>query len=190
MPPRRSVPSDREIRRDSAREDRDSAREDHDSGREGRDSAREGRDSGREDHDSGREGRGSSGAEETGGVGPEEDKPGRPDSGHDRPGSGRGRPDSRHDEQGSGRVTAAQAAQAGLHSLVELIGKKPEGVTEVAPTEDGWRVGIEVVEDQRVPSSADILAIYEAELDPDGELLSYRRTSRYPRGRGDSPRES
>jgi hypothetical protein len=88
------------------------------------------------------------------------------------------------------RVTAAQAAQAGLRSLTELIGKKPEGVTAVEPTDDGWLVGVEVIEDQRVPSSADILAVYEAELDPDGDLVSYRRTARYPRGRGDSSRES
>jgi hypothetical protein len=88
------------------------------------------------------------------------------------------------------RVTAAQAAQAGLRSLVELIGKKPEGVTALEPTDDGWLVGVEVIEDQRVPSSADILAVYEAELDPGGDLISYRRTARYPRGRGDSSKES
>jgi hypothetical protein len=87
-------------------------------------------------------------------------------------------------------VTAAQAAQAGLRSLVELIGKKPEGVTALEPTDDGWLVGVEVIEDQRVPSSADILAVYEAELDPGGDLISYRRTARYPRGRGDSSKES
>src|ERR1043165_5168197 len=60
---------------------------------------------------------------------------------------------------GSGRVTAADAAQNGVRSLVGLIGKKPEGVTAVEPTEDGWLVGVEVIEDQRVPSSADLLAV-------------------------------
>lgn len=102
------------------------------------------------------------------------------DEGRDA-GSGRGRRAG-----GAGRVTAAQAAREGMRSLVELIGKRPEGVTAVEPTEDGWLVGVEVVEDQRVPSSADILAVYEAELDPEGGLISYRRTARYARGRGDS----
>ncbi len=83
-------------------------------------------------------------------------------------------------------TTAPEAAQAALRAIVELTGKKPEGVTAVEPTEDGWLVGVEVVEDQRVPSSSDILAIYEAELDPDGGLVSYRRGRRYPRGRGDN----
>lgn len=88
--------------------------------------------------------------------------------------------------RGSRRVTAADAAQNGVRSLVDLIGKKPEGVTAIEPTEDGWLVGVEVVEDQRVPSSADILAVYEAQLDPEGALLSYRRTARYSRGKGDT----
>ena len=83
-------------------------------------------------------------------------------------------------------ITAPEAAQAALRAIVDLTGKKPEGGTAVGPTEDGWLVGIEVVEDQRVPSSSDILAIYEAELDFDGGLVSYRRGRRYPRGRGDN----
>jgi hypothetical protein len=82
-------------------------------------------------------------------------------------------------------LTAAQAAQAALRQIAELTGKQVEGVTRVGPTEDGWVVGIEVVEDRRIPSSSDILAAYEAGLDLDGELLSYRRVGRYPRGRGD-----
>ena len=83
-------------------------------------------------------------------------------------------------------ITAPEAAQAALRAIVELTGKNPEGVTAVEPTEDGWLVGVEVVEDQRVPSSSDILANYEAELDADGGLMSYRRGRRYPRGRGDN----
>jgi hypothetical protein len=42
-----------------------------------------------------------------------------------------------------------------------------------------------VVEDRRIPSSADILATYESTVDPDGELMSFRRVKRYSRGRGD-----
>jgi hypothetical protein len=56
----------------------------------------------------------------------------------------------------------------------------------VEPSEDGWVVGVEVVEDRRIPSSTDILAIYQAELDEGGELISYRRIKRYKRGQGDS----
>jgi len=80
-------------------------------------------------------------------------------------------------------LTAAQAAQAAVRQIAELTGKQPEGVTGVGPAEDGWLVGTEVVEDQRIPSSSDILAAYETALDTGGELPSYRRVRRYPRGR-------
>jgi hypothetical protein len=86
-------------------------------------------------------------------------------------------------------LSAAEAAQGGLRQIAELTGKQPEGVTGVEPAEDGWVVGVEVVEDRRVPSSSDILAIYEAEFDMSGELLSYRRLRRFARGRGCSGEE-
>lgn len=83
-------------------------------------------------------------------------------------------------------LSAAEAAQLGLRQIAELTGKEPEGITGVEPSEDGWLVGVEVVEDRRIPSSGDILATYETELDPSGEMLSYRRVRRYSRSRGDS----
>ena len=83
-------------------------------------------------------------------------------------------------------LTAAEAAHEGMRQLGELTGKEPEGVTGVEPAEDGWLVGVELVEDRRIPSSTDILATYEVEVDADGELVSYHRVRRYARGRGDS----
>src|SRR5262249_15442997 len=76
-------------------------------------------------------------------------------------------------------MTAGEAAKAALREIAALTAKQPEGVTEVERTEDGWTVGIELVEDQRIPSSSDILATYETTIDADGELLSYRRIRRY-----------
>jgi hypothetical protein len=82
-------------------------------------------------------------------------------------------------------LSAAKAGQRGLRQITELTGKDPEGVSGVQPSDDGWTVSVEVVEDQRIPSSTDILATYQVELDLDGELLSYQRVRRYSRGRGD-----
>jgi hypothetical protein len=82
-------------------------------------------------------------------------------------------------------LTAAEAGRQGLEQIAGLTGKDPEGVTGVARDEDGWVVTVEVVEDRRIPSSTDILAMYETQLGPDGELDSYRRIRRYARGRGD-----
>jgi len=83
-------------------------------------------------------------------------------------------------------MPAAAAAKAGMASISELTSKQPESVTAVEPMSNGWLIAVEVVEDQRIPSSADILATYEAELAADGTLLAYRRTGRYMRGRGDA----
>ncbi|MEU6184376.1 gas vesicle protein GvpO [Nocardia sp. NPDC047038] len=81
--------------------------------------------------------------------------------------------------------TPAQAAAMAVENLVELTSKEVQGVTSMEPTEDGWQVEIEVLEDRRIPSSADILALYEVEIDLDGNLLAYRRTRRYGRGSTD-----
>lgn len=97
-------------------------------------------------------------------------------------GNGRRRPA----RSGRSAMTAAEAARAALRQIAELTAKQPEGVTGVERTEDGWTVGIELVEDQRIPSSSDILATYEISIGPDAEMLSYRRIRRYARGRGDT----
>jgi len=83
-------------------------------------------------------------------------------------------------------MTAAEAARAALDQIADLTAKQPEGITGVERTEDGWTVGLELVEDQRIPSSSDILATYEIAIGPDGEMQSYRRIKRYARGRGDT----
>jgi hypothetical protein len=83
------------------------------------------------------------------------------------------------------RMSAAEAGLEGLEQITELTGKEPESVTGVKRSQDGWLVTVEAVEDRRIPSSTDILSTYEAEIDNDGELLSYRRVRRYSRGRGD-----
>lgn len=84
----------------------------------------------------------------------------------------------------SGALSAADAAQAGLRHIADLTGKEVTGVTSVQPVETGWIVGVEVVEDRRVPSSTDLLALYEAQMAGDGDLLAYHRRRRYSRGRG------
>ncbi|MDV7089412.1 gas vesicle protein [Rhodococcus sp. IEGM 248] len=83
-------------------------------------------------------------------------------------------------------LPAPEIAEIATRDIAQLTGKKPLGATSVMPTDDGWAVEVEVVEDRRIPSSTDMLAMYEVVLDLDGELLSYRRTRRYIRGVGDS----
>jgi hypothetical protein len=86
--------------------------------------------------------------------------------------------------------TARDAAAASVDQIVALTGRQPESIVGVQREDDGWSVSFEVVEDRRIPSSADILAIYEAKIDTYGELMSLQRVSRYHRGRSDVNGES
>jgi Gas vesicle synthesis protein GvpO len=89
-------------------------------------------------------------------------------------------------EPGAPGLSAPLAARAGLEQIVELTGRQPCGVTSLERVDDGWLVGVEVVEDRRIPSSSDILALYIAQINGDGSLEGYHRARRYQRGRGDS----
>jgi hypothetical protein len=79
-------------------------------------------------------------------------------------------------------IRAAEAARQAMTQVKQLTGREALAVASLEPIEDGWRVGVEILEDARVPSSGDILALYEADIALDGELLSYRRARRYRRG--------
>lgn len=85
-------------------------------------------------------------------------------------------------------IMAREAAQLAPKYITEMTGRQPARITAVEPDDDGgFIVEAEVVEDRRIPSSADMLALYELELDVDGALLWYGRTRRYMRGEALSP---
>ena len=80
------------------------------------------------------------------------------------------------------RATASQVAARAAQQLLELTGKGVEGVTGLERTDDGWKVHVEVVEVRRIPDTTDVLALYEVQVDEDGDLIGYRRLRRYARG--------
>jgi hypothetical protein len=82
-------------------------------------------------------------------------------------------------------LSAADAAEAGVRLVTDLTGRQAQGVVSLEPADGGWLVGVEVVEDRRVPSSTDVLAHYEAEIDARGNLVRYARKGRYARGKGE-----
>jgi hypothetical protein len=95
--------------------------------------------------------------------------------------------DDREDRETWSRpgMTGVEAARRAVRRVQELTGLEPEGVTLLEPTDQGWRVGVEVTELERIPSSTDVLAIYQVELDERGRTVSYRRAHRHYRGRVD-----
>ncbi|GAA2718375.1 gas vesicle protein GvpO [Micromonospora olivasterospora] len=96
--------------------------------------------------------------------------------------------DDRYDDEEEEYVeplSAVEAAREGLRVIAALTDRDVQGTTSLEATSDGWRVGVEVIEDHRVPASTDLLGLYEVDLDVEGELLGYRRVRRYPRGKGE-----
>jgi hypothetical protein len=80
------------------------------------------------------------------------------------------------------RSSGARLAGAAREAVQELTGRTPESVTALERSDDGWRVAVEVLELERIPSTTDVMATYEVSLDEQGELQGYRRVHRYLRG--------
>ncbi|MFF3499405.1 gas vesicle protein [Streptomyces sp. NPDC003247] len=72
--------------------------------------------------------------------------------------------------------------------LTELTGMTAESVSSFEQTEDGWSLEVEVLELARVPDTMSLMASYQVDLDPQGQLTGYRRVRRYERGRADAHR--
>lgn len=65
-----------------------------------------------------------------------------------------------------------EKARSELSKLTALeIGSTVGGARD----EDGWKVNVEVVEKHSLPDGMDVLATYETKLDPDGNMLEFRR---------------
>src|ERR1044071_8470940 len=87
------------------------------------------------------------------------------------------------------RPSPMQVLRHGRTQLAELTGMSAESVSSFEQTEDGWSLEVEVLELSRVPDTMSLMASYQVELDPDGELTGYRRVRRYERGRADAHRQ-
>ncbi|MGW1835192.1 gas vesicle protein GvpO [Streptomyces sp. BBFR2] len=99
-------------------------------------------------------------------------------------------PDSHRADDAGGnhaenRVTAARAMRYAVEQLRELLGRAPESVSTVKPTEEGWEAAVEVVEVARVPDTTSVMASYRVALDEEGGLVAYERVRRYTRGQID-----
>ena len=105
---------------------------------------------------------------------------------------------TQHDQQDDGRrndgtagrssgpgISSAEAARRAVRRVEALTGIEPEGVVSLEPNDRGWRVGVEVVEMERIPNSTDVMAVYQVDLDQRGELVGYKRGDRHIRGRVD-----
>ncbi|MEW2248222.1 MULTISPECIES: gas vesicle protein GvpO [unclassified Streptomyces] len=84
------------------------------------------------------------------------------------------------------RLSPMEVLRNARSQLAELTGMNPESVSSFEQTEDGWALEVEVLELARVPDTMSLMASYQVELDPEGQLTGYRKVRRYERGRSDA----
>lgn len=83
------------------------------------------------------------------------------------------------------RMSAGEAMRAAVQQLSELLGRAPESVSSMKPTDQGWEAEVEVLELERIPQTSSVMATYQVVLDPEGKLLAYERGRRYTRAQVD-----
>ena len=82
----------------------------------------------------------------------------------------------------NGKLSAGELGEAALTTIEELTGYEPEAVTALEWDGDLWKVTVDVLELARAPSTTDVIASYDVQLDEEGTLRGYRRTRRFLRG--------
>ena len=89
----------------------------------------------------------------------------------------------------SGGESPALLARRASEQLAELTGRDADGVVGLERTDGGWQARVQIIEVPRIPSTTDVLASYDVELDEHGDVRSYRQTQRYVRSHADRSAE-
>jgi hypothetical protein len=77
-----------------------------------------------------------------------------------------------------------KASEIGIlakEELQALTGLTAETVSSVQRQGEVWDVTIDLIELHMTPNTRDVLAVYDVQLDNDGNLVGYRRMGRYVR---------
>lgn len=82
-------------------------------------------------------------------------------------------------------MSAPEAMRSAIEQLSELLGRTPESVSSLKPTDQGWEADVEVLELERIPETTSVMASYQVTLDPAGQLVAYERKRRYTRSQVD-----
>jgi hypothetical protein len=79
-------------------------------------------------------------------------------------------------------IAGPTIAQRAKEQLIQLTGLEPDTVAGLTKDKEGWHVAVILLEMKCIPDSDDVLAVYDALLDDEGNLVGYQRTRRYYRG--------
>lgn len=66
--------------------------------------------------------------------------------------------------------------------LEEVTGLNAETVSAAFRDEQGWHIGLDMLEMSRIPTATDVLGDYEVLLDDDGNMLRFERKKTRLRG--------
>jgi len=69
-----------------------------------------------------------------------------------------------------------------MEQLSQLTGYRPVAVVGSAKDDQGWRITVDLLELTRIPPSSDLLGVYQALVDEEGNLLEFERKMTHNRG--------
>jgi len=72
-------------------------------------------------------------------------------------------------------MKASEVGELALKELTKLTKLEPSGVKGASKDEEGWHVTVEMIEKKSIPDGMDLLALYEATLDDEGNVLKFER---------------
>ncbi|HYH03223.1 MAG TPA: gas vesicle protein GvpO [Bacillota bacterium] len=82
-------------------------------------------------------------------------------------------------------LTLVEVIAIAKTKVSSLTGFQPLAVVEANSTEAGnWNLKVEFVEREAIPSTMDLIGLYEVNLDRYGEVIGYSRLSMRKRGEG------
>jgi hypothetical protein len=98
---------------------------------------------------------------------------------------GQGNVRDRESKDGETHGPVAPYVERAAKELSKLTNKSVDGVSAIVRADGKWRVTVELIELERIPESTSLLGTYEAEVDDDGNVVSFERIRRYHRNEGD-----
>ncbi len=72
-------------------------------------------------------------------------------------------------------MKASEVIKVAEKELAALTKLEPTGVKGVFRDEEGWHATVEMIEKKSIPDGMDVLALYEATLDDEGNVLKFER---------------
>ncbi|WUL62603.1 gas vesicle protein [Streptomyces sp. NBC_00344] len=93
--------------------------------------------------------------------------------------------DSKDGKSSRERLDVPTAMRRAAGQLAQMLQCEPSSVSALKATDDGWSADVEVVELEKVPDTASVMATYRVSLDLEGQLVGYERIRRYAKGQID-----